>query len=443
MGRVHSLLLVALSLPQIAIFAQTSGQANTQTPPPASQPQQLTLAQAESIAVANQPRILAARLRALSAAQRTREARSGLLPTIAFNATGVAVADTGTSTAAGALTTSSISDRFACGGNLVQLITDFGRTSALVASQRSLATAQQDRTTLTTAMVRLDVRTAYFQVMGAEAVLHAAREAQANRALISRQIGALAQSQLRSTVDVSFAGVLESEAELAVVQAESAVEQERDHLATAMGENQPITAPLVEEPLPATLPLDASTFLADGLAQRADLSEAVSRQQAANRYAAAERRLSYPTLNALGAAGSIPYRDHTLHDSYAAAGFNLNIPVFNGGLFAARRTEADLEAKARTRDTEELQLEVSEQVRNQWVRANEAFRSLEVSARLVAQSKEALRLAQARYDAGLGSIVELNQEQLTETSSEITAASANYDYLTRRAELDFAAGLLN
>jgi outer membrane protein len=401
------------------------------------------LAQAESIAVTNQPRILAARLRAQSAAQRIREARAGLLPTVAFNATGATVADTGTATAAGALTTSSLSDRFAYGGNLVQLITDFGRTSALIGSQRSLADAQQDRATLTTAQVRLDVRTAYFQVMGAEAVLHAAREAQANRQLITRQIGALAQSQLRSTLDVSFAGVLESEAELAVVQAESAVEQQRTHLATAMGQTQPITAPLAEEPLPAALPLDASTFLADGLAQRADLSEAASRQQAATRYASAERRLSYPTLNALAAAGSIPYRDHTLHDSYAAAGFNLNIPVFNGGLFAARRTEADLEAKARTRDTEELKLEVNEQVQKQWVRANEAFRSLAVSARLVAQSKEALSLAQARYDAGLGSIVELNQAQLSETSAEITAAGANYDYQARRAELDFAAGLLN
>jgi outer membrane protein len=279
--------------------------------------------------------------------------------------------------------------------------------------------------------------------MGAESVLHAAREAQANRQLISRQIGALARSQLRSTLDVSFAGVLESEAELAVVQAESAVKQQRTHLATAIGQAQPISAPLAEEPLPPALPLDASTFLANAQTQRADLSESVSRQQAADRYAVAERRLRYPTLNALGAAGSIPYRDHTLHDSYAAAGFNLNIPVFNGGLFAARRSEADLEFKARTRDTEELKLEINEQVQDQWVRAKEAFLSLAVSARLVTKSREALRLAQARYDAGLGSIVELNQAQLTETSSEITAASANYDYLTRRAELDFAAGLLN
>jgi outer membrane protein len=403
----------------------------------------LTLAQAESIAIANQPRILAAQLRSRAAAQRIREARSGLFPTIAFNATGVAVADSGTATAAGALTTSSISDRFAYGGNLVQMVTDFGRTSALIGSERSLAEAQKDQATLTGAQIRLNVRSAYFQIMGAEAVLHAAQEARGNRQLILRQINALAQGQLRSTLDVSFAGVLEGEAELAVVQAESSVQQQRVHLASAMGQSQPITATLAAETLPPELPPDPSTFLAQAMAQRADLSAAVSQQHAAARFADSERRLSYPTLNVLGAAGQIPYHDRTLQGNYAAAGFNLNIPVFNGGLFAARRNEAALESSARSRDVEEVKLEVNEQVQDQWYQANEAFRSLDVSARLVAQSKEALRLAQARYEAGLGSIVELNEAQLSETSAEITAAGANYTYLTRRAELDYAAGLLN
>jgi outer membrane protein len=403
----------------------------------------LTIAQAESIAAANQPRLLAAQLRTRAAVQRVREARSGLFPTVAFNATGVAVADTGTSTAAGALTTSSISDRFAYGGNLVQLVTDFGRTSALVGAQRSLADAQKDLTTLTAAQIRLNVRSAYFQVMGAEAVLHAAQEAQGNRRLIVRQITALAGSQLRSTLDVSFASVLESEAELAVVRAESSVQQQRTRLSSAMGQLQPVTATLVEEQLPSQLPPDPSSYLAQADAQRADLNAAIAQQHAASRFADSERRLNYPTLNALGAAGQIPFHDRTLKGNYAAAGFNLSIPVLNGGLFAARRTEAELESTARTRDAEEMKLEVNEQVQNDWSQAMEAYRSLDVSARLVAQSKESLRLAQARYQAGLGSIVELNEAQLSETSAEINAAGVTYTYLTRRAELDFAAGLLN
>ena len=238
--------------------------------------------------------------------------------------------------------------------------------------------------------------------------------------------------------------MLESEADLAVVRAQSTVAQQRARLATAIGASQPITAALVDAAAPTdTLPPDPESYLQDARTQRADLNAVEAQQRAAVQFALSEKRLSYPTLNVLAAAGEIPYRDHTLHDNYAAAGFNLNIPIFNGGLFAARRSEARLEANARTRDVQEVQLQVSEQVRDAWYQADEAYRSLDVTARLVAQSKEALRLAQDRYNAGLGSIVELNEAQLNETSAEITAADTTYTYLSRRAELDFAAGLLN
>jgi outer membrane protein len=423
-------------------FISTTSPAQSASVPNTSQV--MTLNDAEAAALANQPRMLAAQLRAQAYAERVREARSGFLPTVGFNATGVRVADTGTSTAAGNITTSSVSDRFAYGGSLSQLVTDFGRTSALVGSARSTAEAQSDLATLTRAQVRLNVREAYYQVLADEAVLRAAQAAQANRQLVARQLSTLAQSELRSTLDVNFANVLESEAELAVVRAQSTVAQQRTRLATAMGLQQPVTAALSDViPSSEALPATPDDLLQQAKTQRADLSAAEAQQHAAQEFASSEKRLSYPTLNVLAAAGEVPFHDHTLHDDYAAAGFNLNIPIFNGGLYSARRAEADLETNARSRDVQELQLEVSEQVRDAWYQADEAYRSLDVTARLVAQSKEALRLAQDRYDAGLGSIVELNEAQLNETSAEITAAGATYTYLARRAELDFAAGLLN
>lgn len=410
----------------------------------AQSPQPLTLAQAEATALANQPRMLAARQRAQAASDQIRETRSQYFPAINFNATGVRVAGPDTAIAAGNITTSSISDRFAYGGNLSQLVTDFGRTSALVSRSREQAAAQQDLATLTRAQVRLNVRVAYYQVLGAEAVLRAAQAALDNRRLIARQLNELAQSQLRSTLDVQFADVLVNQAELAVVQAQSLVAQQRAHLATAMGIEQPISQSLIDvtaatQPLPTTpdeLAQQANT-------QRADLQAAEAKQNAAKHYATAERRLSYPTLNVLAAAGEIPYHDYTLQDSYAAAGFNLSIPVFNGGLFASERAQAAHQAEAAAQDSDELRLEVSEQVRDAWYRADEAYRSIAVTARLVNTSKEALRLAHDRYDAGLGSIVELNEAQLNETSAEIQAANAVYTYLTRHAQLDFAAGQLN
>jgi outer membrane protein len=131
------------------------------------------------------------------------------------------------------------------------MVTDFGRTSALVNSARATAEAQADAAILTRAQVRLNVRESHYQVLGAEAVLRAARAALDNRALISRQLTTLAESELRSTLDVNFAKVLQSEPELAVVRAESAVAQQRSHLATAMGLAAPVAAPLADVPATA------------------------------------------------------------------------------------------------------------------------------------------------------------------------------------------------
>jgi outer membrane protein len=211
-----------------------------------------------------------------------------------------------------------------------------------------------------------------------------------------------------------------------------------------MGIEQPVLAPLSDVTIASEGPPPSpDDLLAQAKANRADLQAAQARQSAAQHFAVAERRLSFPTLNILAAAGEIPYHDNTLHDSYAAAGFNLSIPVFNGGHFAAQRRQAVHEANIETRDVQQLQLEVSEQVRDDWYRANEAYQSIDVTGRLVSESKEALRLAQDRYNAGLGNIVELNEAQLNETSAEIEAANAVYTYLTCRAQLDFATGQLN
>ena len=403
----------------------------------------LTLEAAESAALRNQPRVRAAELRSQAAAQRVSEARSGFFPTASFNATGVRVADPSTATAAGALTTSSISDRFAYGGSVTQLITDFGRTGALARSARFKLASQKDYATLTGAQIRLTVRQAYYDVLGAEAVLHAAKDAQANRHLITHQLTELANNQLRSTLDVNFAAVLESEAELSVVRAQSLVEQQRSHLAVAMGASTTISAPLADIGLPQAAAADTAALSTQAQKTRADLDAARLDQRSAAETAKAEQRLSLPTLQVMGAAGQIPFHDHTLQGDYAAAGFNLSIPVFNGGLFRAREAEASLEARARAEDVAQLSLQVNQQVRDAISQVNEATRAYEVTQKLVAQSAEALRLAQARYDNGLGSIVELNEAQINETSAEINAADARYALLARRAGLDYATGALN
>jgi outer membrane protein len=176
------------------------------------------------------------------------------------------------------------------------------------------------------------------------------------------------------------------------------------------------------------------------MATRPDLKSLQLQAKAAQQYANSESKLNYPTINLLGTAGEVPERDHTLQQNYGAVGVNISVPVFNGGLYSARAAEAKLRAQAADRDIRDLSLLITRDVRINWARAKDAYLQIEVAQNLVDQTGVALRLAQARYDAGLGSIVELNQAELSQTSALIEAASARFNYLSARAALNYSLG---
>lgn len=432
-------------LPSIALGCTLSvfAQSPTSLPPSspaAGIPSPLTLEAAEQIALKNHPRIGSASYSAQAAAQVVSETRSQHFPTIVSNTTG-AVANTGTVLSAGALTTSSLSNRFASGITIAQLVTDFGRTNSLIQAARLRVDAQNQNIISARAQTILAVRSTYYGVLAADAVLKVAQAALSSRQLLLRQITALSQSALRSTLDVSFAQVLVSQAQLAVYEAENNGDEARAELASSMGLAQSRHFDLVEQQLPAALGAELQAFIAEGLAQRPDLLARERDRDAAYQLARAEKKLADPTVSFAAVAGGIPERDHTLtHDNYEAAGLILSIPIFNGGLFAARHEEALARANAADKDVQSYSLQVTGEVQKAWYEANTAFRRLAVTAQLVDETTESVRLAQARYDAGLGGIVELNQAQLSEIQAQIDAAGAKYDYLNRRTTLDYAVG---
>jgi outer membrane protein len=126
-----------------------------------------------------------------------------------------------------------------------------------------------------------------------------------------------------------------------------------------------------------------------------------------------------------------------LGERYGAAGVNVNIPIFNGKLFHARQAEAELHAQAAAQNLKDFENRVSRDVRESYLNAVNAFQRLGLTAQLLDQAKLGLQLAQSRYDLGLGSIVELSQAQLNETSGEIASTRAKYDYQTERAILSY------
>jgi outer membrane protein len=169
------------------------------------------------------------------------------------------------------------------------------------------------------------------------------------------------------------------------------------------------------------------------VSRRLDVSSAQS-------YATAERDLWLPTISAVGAAGLTPYREEPLGSRYAAAGFNVNIPLFNGHEFGALRAEANAQARAQQQYLQDLQNGIVRDVRKAWLESNAAFERLSVTQQLLNQATQALDLAQQRYKLGLSSIIELSQAQLNMTQAEITQASAKYDYETAISTLSYEIG---
>ncbi len=413
------------------------GSAAAQTAPAAARRVPVTLAR--QIAVRSNPRIGSAGLNALAAAAAARETRAAFFPLLTGNVTGVG-AERGSAVEAGALTTSSLYSRAAGGVALNQLVTDFGRTADLSRGARLRAAATEQAASETRAEVVLEVNRTYAEALAAEAVLRVARETVEYRRTALRQVEALAQSSLRSTLDVSFLQVNVSDAELLLYRAENESRAARSRLSAAMGDEGDADFELVDEPLPPAPAPDMEALVRKALHERPDLAALRLDSDAARSLAEAEKRLSAPTITLLAAAGGSPVLDGAIRGTYAAAGVNVSVPIFNGGLFAARRSEAELRAAAVEKDVGALVVGIARDVRVAWLDENNAWRRLDLTARIVEQSNRTVRLAQARYDSGLGAIVELNQAQLSQTTAQINAAAAKYEYIERAAELDFVTG---
>jgi outer membrane protein len=415
----------------VAAVAASGPAAFAQTP--------LSLHDAEQTALKNHPQIQAAQFGSEAAKAVTREVRAAYFPAASGSVTG-ADAASGSRIAAGGLNNPVIFDRFATGVSVGQLVTDFGRTRALVGSSSLRAQAQDQAVLTERASVLLDVDRAYFGVLRAQAVQRVAQETVDARQLVVDQVTALAGSGLKSGLDVSFAKVNLSTAQLLLVQARNDTDRALAELATALGEPSAQIYGLSEEPMPEPPPSDLAPLVAAAQRDRPELQQAHLTEQAASRFADAERDLLRPSVSALGAFGVTPYHQEGIDDRYSAVGVNVNVPIFNGGLFSARHAEAVYQAQASAARTRDLENRINRDVDIAWLDARTAYDRLDLTNQLLDQASQALDLAQSRYNLGLSSIVELSQAQLNKTQAELAQASAKYEYQVEAAALSFAIG---
>ncbi len=401
----------------------------------------LSLDEAEALALRQNPAVSAARLLADAAAQLPKQEKSAYQPQLSASLTTVDTSD-GSRIGAGGLTNPILYDHTGGGLAATLLLTDFGRTPHLVAAASFRAESGSHGAENVRAQVRLEVRRAYAGVLQAEAVLKVAEDTVTARQLVADQIGALANAKLRSDLDVGFAQVNLTEAKLLLEGARNDVTAARAELANVVGSPSVAEAALVDLPAPGPLSSGEATFVTQALAQRPDLLAARSDAESARQIQKAEAALFFPTLSAAATIGRVWDGNPALKPSWAAGGVNLAVPLWNGGLTSARHREAQLRAEAAAESVRDLATRITRDVQVAFLDAMTAYQRLGLTVELVQQAKRAFDLSKSRYDLGLGSIVELSQAELALTGASLSAARARYDYLTRRAVLDYASGAL-
>jgi outer membrane protein len=396
------------------------------------------LAQAEAIALKNNQQITLGRLRALVAQQYVRESRSALLPNASLNLTAVD-ANPGSRLAAGFLNNPILFPRAAEGASVNQLVTDFGRTTNLLSSSEFSAKAEDQNAAATRADILLAVDQAFYNSLDTQALVRVAEETVQVRQTLVDKVQALTTAKLKSELDLSFSKVELARAKLLLLEARNNFQAALAGLSAVLGYPAEQNFQLVEETTPLTPPaLDLQPLIQQALKQRPEIQALQFEVESAQKFGNAEHDLWRPTVNALGVVGQAPVRDNHIANWYGAVGVNINLPVFNGFLYNARAKAADLKTEVNRQKLIDLQNSISRDVRISWQDTNRAYERLSVTQQLRQQASLALDLAQARYNLGLGSIVEFTQAELQKTEADIADTDASYQYRLAQIALAFA-----
>ena len=431
-----------LSLPALLVVIAVAFAPTTAFPTNIPPTQPLTLTEAQQMALKNHPQIKASDYESKAAEADIDAKRSPYYPQISANAIR-AFADPNTRLAAtGGLNNPTVIDRGSVGVGVSQLITDFGRTDASVEASKSSYEAQQQRANLSRAEVLLNATTAYYNALRSQELLRVAQDTLKTRQTFLDQVTSLHNVQMKSDLDLSIASQSANDSQLLLLRAQNNHADAMAALSESLGYNEPHNFSLTNTEKASPPDENFNSYLELALHNNPELAALQADSQASRHEAEAADKENYPTLSAVGFAGDTPIRtaSQRINPTYATGGLNLSIPLFTGGKLTADTDKASYKA-----DAADMRVEIK---RNRLIRdihtifdsTQTSYKNIAVIEQMHKNAQKSLTLTQTRYEIGKSSIVDLNQALLAETQAAVAKADATYDYLLRRAQLEYETG---
>jgi outer membrane protein TolC len=337
----------------------------------------------------------------------------------------------------------SVQDNYNVALHLSQLVTDFGRTRSAVALARAGIITQQDAAEQVRQQLGYQVIQSFYTVMLLRQAVGVADE----------EIAAL-QEALRINRR-KFAGGLVTNYEVLTTQVRIATAENRraDTVARLQQEEAGLRQLLGYAPAtplelsggfpPGAEAPDLSATLAAGLQNRPEMKLARDAEKTSQLKLDLADRTDRPALAVEVSGGVRNGAMPELYDQthYVAAGVSVSVPLFNGHATAGKQVEARAGLRAAQAHTRELARRLTAEIEGDFARLTASETRLANADTLVAQAKEALELAKARYDHGVITNFELLDAQSTVRSAELTRVQARYDCVIARQAIAQAAGL--
>src|SRR5207245_5559847 len=183
--------------------------------------------------------------------------------------------------------------------------------------------------------------------------------------------------------------------------------------------------------------MDRTKLMDDALRRRPELRQARLRAESAEALVRRTFRDFFPDITGAAAYGGI----RTSLDEAWSATLSLSWSIFDGGNRIARFREARANLEAALARVKAQDLTISQDVEQTIITVNEADERIQAAQKAVESAQENFRLAQGRFDAGVGTILELTDAQLALTQAQNLEAQALADYRIALSHLDRAVGL--
>jgi len=416
----------------------------------AQAPRVLTLEEALRVARERQPQIRQARFLTEAAYARADQVRAGLLPQVSATAgyqktTANFIARPG-AVPGDASTTNSASrlrffNFFNSSISVNQLIWDFGQTYGRYKAAKSLTEAQENNERAVSLQIDNTLRAAFFLARANRALAVVANEAVVNFGKHLEQIQGFVEVGTRPEIDLAQARADLANARSQLIDAQNNYLIAKAQLNQAMGVIGPTDYEVADQslaPVPGEEgPIDVLSN--EAMKGRPEVVAVEDQVRAQLQTVSAIKGAYGPTLEATaGSTQGGPRIDNLGWNM--AAGVTLTWQIYQGGFTNAQVHEAEANAGQLAAQLDLLRQQIRFDVEQASLAVRAAKAVIEADRETVVNARDRLRLAEGRYETGVGNAIELGDAQVALTTAEAQTVQADDRLSTARAQLLRALG---